>query len=139
MRDDLVTIKSFSSEIQAEVIANKLRAYGIEPFISKDDCGGVDPMMHIASGVHLMVQQKDTQNAISLIEESEYIGKNSGKLSTKSNLPFLILLFLAIGTGLFLSGHTYNPFLIKFGITSLIIGVALWLYMRLMSRKIKRT
>ena len=50
MKDNFITIKSLSSETEAEILNGKLNAHGIEAFIQKDDCGGTDPMMHFTFG-----------------------------------------------------------------------------------------
>ncbi len=127
MKDNFVTIKSLSSEIEAEILNGKLNAYGIESFIQKDDCGGTDPIMHLTFGVHIKVKKSDYEEALALISENNSGNKAHRITSSKSIMPFWILMFLSLGTGLFLSGHAYYQSLIKYGVISVIIGVVLWL------------
>lgn len=135
MKDNLIKIKSLLSEMEAEIISGKLKANGIESFISKDDCGGTDPVMQTAFGVHIMVKEKDSKEALSLIGESEKDHSISRSESSKSIKPFWIIMFLGIGTGLFLSGHAYYPSLTKYGVVFVIIGAVLWLSMRFKREK----
>ena len=135
MKDNFITIKSLSSEMEAEIISGKLKANGIESFISKDDCGGTDPVMQTAFGVHIMVKVKDSKEALSLLGDSEKDHLISRFESSKSIKPFWIIMFLGIGTGLFLSGHAYYPSLTKYGVVFVIIGAVLWLSMRFKRKK----
>lgn len=135
MKDNFVTIKSFSSEIEAEILNGKLNAYGIETFIQKDDCGGTDPMMHLTFGIHIKVKKSDYEDALALIGEDDSRKNERRITSSKSMTPFWILMFLSVGTGLFLSGHAYYQSLIKYGVISVAIGVVLWLSYRIKRKK----
>jgi hypothetical protein len=68
MKDNLVSIKSFSNEVDAQIIQGKLKASGIKSFIVKDDCGGTDPLMQMAFGVELQVYQRDASNALKIVD-----------------------------------------------------------------------
>lgn len=135
MKDHFVTIKSLSSEIEAEILNGKLNAYGIKSFIQKDDCGGIDPMMHLTFGVHIKVKKSDYEEALALIDDQSR-DENSDKIaSSKSMMTFWILMFLSVGTGLFFSGHAYYQGLIKYGVISVAIGVVFYLSHRFKRKK----
>jgi hypothetical protein len=53
---ELVTIRSFDSEVEAELAKTKLESEGIESFLSRDDCGGLRPAMTFTNGVKLIVR-----------------------------------------------------------------------------------
>jgi hypothetical protein len=135
MKDNFVTIKSFSSIFEAEILNGKLNAYGIESFIQKDDCGGTDPVMHLTLGVHIKVKKNDYEEALALINENGSRKNENRNITSKSMIPFWILMFLSVGTGLFLSGHEYYPGLIKYGVISVIIGGILWFVHRIKRKK----
>ncbi len=82
MKDNFVTIKSVSSEIEAEILNGKLNACGIESFIQKDDCGGTDPMMHLTFGIHIKVKKSDSGEALALIGEDNN-RKNEHRIKRK--------------------------------------------------------
>lgn len=126
MKDNFVSIKSFSSIIEAEILNGKLNACGIEAFIQKDDCGGTNPVMNLILGVHIMVQKNDYEEALAIINENGSSENENRIIPSKSIVPFWVLMFLSVGTGLFLSGYAYYPNLVKYGIISVTIGVILW-------------
>ena len=63
----LVKIKTFRSEIEAEVAATVLREEGIEPYIHSDDAGGFEPQLQITRGVDLLVEEEDSERALDLL------------------------------------------------------------------------
>ena len=135
MKDNLITLKSVSSEMEAEILSGKLNAYGIESFIQKDDCGGADPMMHDFFGVHIKVNRSEAEEALKIINQGHNNGRKiKERVASKSLMPFWVLMFLSVGTGLFLSGHAYYPRLTIFGVAFIIVGVALWLSLKLKKR-----
>ena len=130
MSQNLVTVQSFSNDIDAEIIRGKLSSAGIKAFIVKDDCGGTDPMMQLVFGVKLKVDKKDERKALRVIkitrtakQQSKVVAKNK----TASIVSFIILMIYSIGTGLLLSGYVYFKSLIPYGCLFLIIGLALFL------------
>ena len=62
-------------------------------------------MMHLTAGVHIKVKKKDYEEAIALINVNGSRKKEERIMLPKSLMPFWILMFLSVGTGLFLSGH----------------------------------
>jgi hypothetical protein len=57
--DDLVTIRSFSSESEALIAKSALDAFGIDCILSSDDCGGQRPHLALVNGVRLFVRSED--------------------------------------------------------------------------------
>ena len=59
----LVSIRSFASEMDAEIARQHLESAGIQAFVRKDDQGGMQPWLQTAQGVFLQVHEKDKQKA----------------------------------------------------------------------------
>ena len=72
MKDNLVSIKSYSNEIDAQILQGKLKASGIKSFIIKDDCGGTDPIMQMTFGLELKVHRRDAPKALKIIDEKSH-------------------------------------------------------------------
>ena len=108
MKDNLVSIKSYSNEIDAQIFQGKLKASGIKSFIFKDDCGGTDPIMQIAFGVQLKVNQRDASKALRIINEERHKNKITNakiKDNTTVYLSLLSYLMNSIGIGLLVVGY----------------------------------
>ena len=61
--DALVTVKTYATEVAAEVAASCLEANGIQYMLTADDCGGMLSAMDNYSGVKLTVAAKDAESA----------------------------------------------------------------------------
>jgi hypothetical protein len=59
---DLVTIRTFINDFDAEVAQTALEAAGIESMIQSDDCGGMRPHLWMG-GIELLVRSEDAGNA----------------------------------------------------------------------------
>jgi hypothetical protein len=59
----LVTVKTYATEVAAEVAASCLEANGIACMLSADDCGGMLSAMDNYSGVKLTVTVDDAESA----------------------------------------------------------------------------
>jgi len=60
---DLVTIRTFVSEPEADIAKAALEAFGIDCMISRDDCGGQRAHLTMGAGIRLMVRSDDTERA----------------------------------------------------------------------------
>ncbi len=60
---DLVTIRVFTDETEAEIAKGALDAFGIRCMISHDDAGGQDPFLRMVQGIRLLVRSKDVARA----------------------------------------------------------------------------
>ena len=68
MFSDWLIIQEFPSSIEAEIVAGKLEASGIEAKITSDDCGGVRSFMTIATAAKLWIHKSDYEKAIRLLK-----------------------------------------------------------------------
>ena len=70
-RDDIVTIKTFSNELEAQVTKAYLESRGITSFIVKDDLGGMQTSFQVTLGVKLVVRALDEKEAKELLDSAE--------------------------------------------------------------------
>ena len=64
-----ICIAMYLSEFEAEMAKMKLELNGIESFITKDDCGGMQPYLQALTGVRLMVRATDAKLANKLVTQ----------------------------------------------------------------------
>lgn len=62
MNDDLLVIRTFINNIDAELARGALEAAGIDSMIRADDCGGTRPHLWMG-GVALLVRSDDAARA----------------------------------------------------------------------------
>ncbi len=62
-QDDLVTIRTFLSESEAEIAKAALEAFGIDCILSRDDCGGQRPHLLMNRGIRLVTRSDDAERA----------------------------------------------------------------------------
>jgi hypothetical protein len=65
----LVTIRSFDSEVEAELAKTKLESEGIKSFLSGDDCGGLRPAMTFTNGIKLVVRADRATRAEEILRD----------------------------------------------------------------------
>jgi hypothetical protein len=58
-----VVIRTYSSEMHAQVALTVLESNGIEAAIRADDCGGSRPELQISSGVSVLVSPRNRRKA----------------------------------------------------------------------------
>jgi hypothetical protein len=58
-KETLVTLRTFSNVIDAEVALGHLESQGIKAFIKKDDSGGMRPHFQLTHGVEIIILEKD--------------------------------------------------------------------------------
>ena len=68
MSDDVVVLKVFSSEIEAEMARQVLQDGGVNAFMFKDDAGGMEPHLQRTSGVRLKINRVDAESARQILE-----------------------------------------------------------------------
>ncbi|MBA4378154.1 MAG: hypothetical protein C0395_05785 [Gemmatimonas sp.] len=68
MIDGMTVLRTFGSEIEAEMAAAMLQAYGVEALVTTDDAGGMYPQMAQLRGIKLLVWEKDVEEAQALLE-----------------------------------------------------------------------
>jgi hypothetical protein len=59
----LVPVRVFSTEMEALVARSALKSFGIESYLSSDDCGGQRPAWTLTNGIRLMVRPEDANTA----------------------------------------------------------------------------
>jgi hypothetical protein len=60
---DILTLRTFSNMVDAEVALAHLHSHGIQASLRKDDSGGMRPHFQITHGVHLVVRKEDAERA----------------------------------------------------------------------------
>ncbi len=60
---DLVTLRTFNSEAEANIAKSALDAFGIHSMIARDDCGGQRPALTLVRGLRLIVRPEDRERA----------------------------------------------------------------------------
>lgn len=53
---NLITIRIFASESEAEITKSALEAFGIDCMISRDDCVGQRPHLSMGEGIRLVIR-----------------------------------------------------------------------------------
>ncbi len=71
MSDDIVAIKIFSDEIDASLALQLLQNAGVRGFVSKDDAGGMEPHLQRTSGVRLVVNRANVDQACEILKSME--------------------------------------------------------------------
>jgi Putative prokaryotic signal transducing protein len=66
---ELVTVRSFDNEVEAEFAKARLESNGIQCFLSGDDCGGLRPALTFTNGIKLIVRADDVGRAEEIINE----------------------------------------------------------------------
>lgn len=85
--NELVCIRTCSSEIEAEIAKMKLDFGNICAFIAKDDCGGMRPYSQAMTGVRLMVRAKEAEAAERLLTQANDDGSCPTSGGTHYALP----------------------------------------------------
>jgi hypothetical protein len=66
-KDVLITLRTFSNEVDAQVALQHLKSNHIEAILKKDDSGGMRPHLQITIGVDILVAHKDLAKAESVL------------------------------------------------------------------------
>ena len=67
--EELVTLRTFSNVLEAEIVAGHLNSQNIETMVKKDDSGGMRPHLQITQGVDLIVRKKDLERAKKILNK----------------------------------------------------------------------
>jgi hypothetical protein len=62
-QQDLIAIRTFTSESEADIAKGALQAFGIDCMLSHDDCGGQRPHLNMGEGIRLLVRSGDAGQA----------------------------------------------------------------------------
>ena len=64
---NIVIIRTFGSEMEAQVTKAFLQSRGIESFVMKDDLGGMQTSFQVTLGVKLAVHARDEKKATTIL------------------------------------------------------------------------
>jgi hypothetical protein len=67
MSEEVVVLKTFNNEIDAEMAQQVLHEAGVTAFVFKDDAGGMEPQLQRTNGVSLVVNRIDARRAHKLL------------------------------------------------------------------------
>jgi len=76
-RTELVVVRTFLNDADAEVALTALQAAGIEAMIKRDDCGGIHRELWMG-GIGLVVRAEDAQTANEILETTAEVTAPSG-------------------------------------------------------------
>ena len=71
--NNLICIKIYGDRNQAELAASFLRSQGIECSISVDDVGTMEPALTVSSGIQLLVNPNDSDEAKELLSDPQIL------------------------------------------------------------------
>ncbi len=63
-----ICIATYPDEMSAEVAKTSLVASGIPAFVSKDDCGGMEPHLKMITAIRLMINAADAVEATDILK-----------------------------------------------------------------------
>ena len=69
--EELVTLRTFSNVLEAEIVAGHLNSQNIETMVKKDESGGMRPHLQITQGVDLIVRKKDLERAKKILNKKK--------------------------------------------------------------------
>ncbi len=67
----LVTLRTFTTEVDADIARQHLESAGISAFVRKDDYGGMQPVLQFQIGVFLQVQEEDAGAAEEILKSRD--------------------------------------------------------------------
>lgn len=67
---DLVTVGTFSSVVEAEMVKERLESEGIHALVADEAAGGVMPFVASSSGVRVQVREADAARAREILGPS---------------------------------------------------------------------
>ena len=65
-----ICIATYADEMSAEVARMSLEAGGIPAFVSKDDCGGMQPHLRMITAIRLMIAASDAAEATAILSHA---------------------------------------------------------------------
>lgn len=65
-----ICIATYADEMGAEVARMSLEAGGIPAFVSKDDCGGMQPHLKMITAIRLMIDASDAAEATAILSHA---------------------------------------------------------------------
>ena len=138
MPEEMVTIKTFNNETEAEIAKGYLYNSGIKAFVSKDDCGGMYPQLQ-AAGVILKVSLIDATRAKRVLRQIKQPPLKSAADEFSKNLTAIlsVLAWILIPAGsVLLIGFPGVKTIFYVGVVLAVIGIVLGIYLECKKRDI---
>lgn len=70
MRDGMIRLRSFASQLDGEIALGRLEALGVKAMLQTDNCDGMHPHLDLRAGVHLLVREEEAEKAREILAES---------------------------------------------------------------------
>ncbi len=67
MRDGMICVETYGSELEAEMALGQLQAMGITATLGHDDSGGMMPQLDQIVGISVLVYQEDAAQARAIL------------------------------------------------------------------------
>lgn len=71
MSEEIVVLRVFDNEVEAQMTQQMLRDAGVATFIFKDDGGGMEPHLQRTNGVRLLLNSDDAVRAQDILQALE--------------------------------------------------------------------
>lgn len=71
MSEEIVVLRVFDNEVEAQMAQQMLRDAGVPTFIFKDDGGGMEPHLQRTNGVRLLLNSDDAVRAQDILQALE--------------------------------------------------------------------
>jgi hypothetical protein len=68
--EPIVTVRTFATELEAQLAKGILAASGIPAVVMHDDAGGMLPSLTFVRGVRLAVRREHARRALALLDET---------------------------------------------------------------------
>ncbi len=78
---DLAIVARFHQRYEAELVKALLEDHGIKASILSDDCGGAHPAMGFCREAHIVVQKRDYEEAIAILEKGRSLPEDESDRS----------------------------------------------------------
>lgn len=72
MSEEVVVLKIFDNEFDAEMAQQMLQDAGVRAFVFKDDAGGMEPQLQRTIGVRLLASRVDAERAQEILRTLEH-------------------------------------------------------------------
>lgn len=69
--ENIILLKIFPNDFEAQIAKAQLNEAGIECLISGDNEGGMAPNLSLTSGIRILVKESDLENAIEILKAME--------------------------------------------------------------------
>ena len=140
MPEKTIVIQIFDNKAEAEIARGLLNTAGIKSFVSKDDAGGMYPgLQATGTGVSLRVRPRDAGRATKILQGIEKPGGGSKSYAPSENLMAVLSLLawvlFPLGVSSILIGSTGQTSLTYIGISLVVLGSVLGIFVRLRKRK----